>query len=124
MASSGKKNKTTMAKLSRENKLRERRLGKQAKRDARKSQAAHLAQPEGTLDAATMEGAHTEGAQPAPEQAALDSVEEESTHRPPAHDLTTEKAIKHLFPREAAQAVRLEAKQEHQPAGGADWATG
>lgn len=35
MASSGKK-KTTMAKLNRESKLRERRLDKQAKKDARK----------------------------------------------------------------------------------------
>ena len=35
MASSGKK-KTTMAKLTREGRLRERRLDKQAKRDARK----------------------------------------------------------------------------------------
>ena len=35
MASSGKK-KTTMAKLNRERKLRERRLDKQAKKDARK----------------------------------------------------------------------------------------
>jgi hypothetical protein len=35
MASSGKK-RTTMAKLTRENRLRERRLDKQAKRDARK----------------------------------------------------------------------------------------
>jgi hypothetical protein len=35
MASSGKK-KTTMAKLTRENKLRERRLDKKAKKDARK----------------------------------------------------------------------------------------
>jgi hypothetical protein len=35
MASSGKK-KTTMAKLTRESKLRERRLDKQAKKDARK----------------------------------------------------------------------------------------
>ena len=35
MGSSGKK-KTTMAKLARENRLRERRLNKQAKKDARK----------------------------------------------------------------------------------------
>jgi hypothetical protein len=35
MASSGKK-KTTMAKLTRESRLRERRLDKQAKKDARK----------------------------------------------------------------------------------------
>ena len=42
MASSGKK-KTTMAKLNRERKLRERRLDKQIKKDARK-QASHLGQ--------------------------------------------------------------------------------
>ena len=39
-ASSGKK-KTTMAKLTRESKLRERRLDKQAKKDARKRAPAH-----------------------------------------------------------------------------------
>ncbi|MFL5818538.1 MAG: hypothetical protein ACJ76L_13175 [Conexibacter sp.] len=39
MASNGKK-KTTMAKLTRETKLRERRLDKQAKKDARKRAAA------------------------------------------------------------------------------------
>jgi len=40
MASSAK-NKTTMAKLNREKKLRERRLDKQAKKDARKQESAH-----------------------------------------------------------------------------------
>jgi hypothetical protein len=39
MASSGKK-KTTMAKLNRERKLRERRLDKQARKEARKAAAA------------------------------------------------------------------------------------
>lgn len=39
MASSAKK-KATFAKLNRENKLRERRLEKQAKKDARKQEAA------------------------------------------------------------------------------------
>lgn len=39
MASRGKK-KTTMAKLSREARLRERRMDKQARKDARKQQAA------------------------------------------------------------------------------------
>jgi len=39
MASKGKK-KTTMAKLNREAKLRERRLDKQARKDARKREAA------------------------------------------------------------------------------------
>ena len=40
MASSGKR-KTTMAKLNRERKLRERRVDKQAKKDARKQAATH-----------------------------------------------------------------------------------
>jgi hypothetical protein len=40
MASSGKR-KTTMAKLARESRLRERRLEKQARKDARKYAAAH-----------------------------------------------------------------------------------
>ena len=43
MASSGKK-KTTMAKLNRERKLRERRLDKQTKKDARKQASHHHAQ--------------------------------------------------------------------------------
>ena len=49
MASSGKK-KTTMAKLTRERKLHERRLDKQARKDARKQAAAlHPGQPGGGL---------------------------------------------------------------------------
>jgi hypothetical protein len=49
MASSGKK-KTTMAKLTRESRLRERRLDKQAKKNARKQAAAHQpGQPSDTL---------------------------------------------------------------------------
>jgi hypothetical protein len=40
MASTGKK-KTTMAKLARESRLRERRLEKQVRKDARKRAAAH-----------------------------------------------------------------------------------
>ena len=47
MASSGKK-KTTMAKLARESKLRERRMEKQARKDARKHAAATEPQPDGT----------------------------------------------------------------------------
>ena len=43
MASSGKK-KTTMAKLNRERKLRERRLDKQTRKDARKQASDHDAQ--------------------------------------------------------------------------------
>jgi hypothetical protein len=49
MASRGKK-KTTMAKLTRESRLRERRLDKQARKDARKQAAADEAdRPEVTL---------------------------------------------------------------------------
>jgi hypothetical protein len=49
MASSGKK-KTTMAKLNRESRMRERRLDKQARKDARKLEAARVADgPEVTL---------------------------------------------------------------------------
>jgi hypothetical protein len=56
MASSGKK-KTTMAKLTRESRLRERRLDKQAKKDARKHAPAHQADgPADTLNAATGDG--------------------------------------------------------------------
>jgi hypothetical protein len=49
MASSGKK-KTTMAKLTRESRLRERRLDKKAKKDARKHASANQpGQPSDTL---------------------------------------------------------------------------
>ena len=69
MASSGKK-KTTMAKLTRESKLRERRLDKQAKREARKhappDSSEGLGEP---LNPPT-----GESAQPAPEQPALEPV--------------------------------------------------
>ena len=47
MASNGKK-KTTMAKLTRETKLRERRLDKAAKKDARKRASAEI--PAGVTD--------------------------------------------------------------------------
>ena len=57
MASSGKK-KTTMAKLTRESRLRERRLDKQAKKDARKlAPARDPDSPEDILDAPTEEPA-------------------------------------------------------------------
>jgi hypothetical protein len=57
MASSGKK-KTTMAKLTRESRLRERRLDKQAKKDARRHAAADAPhRPDDTLDATTDESA-------------------------------------------------------------------
>jgi hypothetical protein len=52
MASSGKK-KTTMAKLTRESRLRERRLEKQAKKDARKHAPADHPQPPGEARHAT-----------------------------------------------------------------------
>ncbi len=53
MASSGKK-KTTMAKLARESRLRERRMEKQAKKDARKQAPALDPEwPGDTLDAAS-----------------------------------------------------------------------
>jgi hypothetical protein len=56
MASSGKK-KTTMAKLTRESRLRERRLDKQAKKDARKHAPTHHADgPGDTVNAATGDG--------------------------------------------------------------------
>jgi len=53
MASSSKK-KTTMAKLNRENALRERRLRKQARKDARKQAAAEGATPPAEAPAAEM----------------------------------------------------------------------
>jgi hypothetical protein len=66
MASSGKK-KTTMAKLTRESKLRERRLDKQAKKDARKRASAH---GDGeTLNAETAEPAGPGSGEPALETA-------------------------------------------------------
>lgn len=58
MASNAKK-KTTMAKLQRENKVRERRLIKQARKEARKLEASRPAVPSG-------DGAATEA--PAPEE--------------------------------------------------------
>ena len=64
MASGGKK--TTMAKLARESRLRERRLIKQAKKEARKQAPSdHLDSPGGALSTTT-----TEAAQPPPGQAA------------------------------------------------------
>jgi hypothetical protein len=65
MASSGKK-KTTMAKLSRESRLRERRLDKQAKKDARKLAVAHHSDSPGdTIDATTSESSRTGAGEPA-----------------------------------------------------------
>ncbi|TMK97009.1 MAG: hypothetical protein E6G34_12815 [Actinobacteria bacterium] len=65
MASSGKK-KTTMAKLARESRLRERRQEKQAKKDARKLASAQGPdRPSDTLIPAIDESARTEARQPA-----------------------------------------------------------
>jgi hypothetical protein len=70
MASSGKK-KTTMAKLTRESRLRERRLDKQAKKDARKRAAAHqAAEPTQTPTGNDDEPASPAVGQPAPDAAA------------------------------------------------------
>jgi hypothetical protein len=67
MASSGKK-KTTMAKLTRESRLRERRLDKQAKKDARKLAPAHDPDSLGEiLDTVPDESGPTPSEQPAPE---------------------------------------------------------
>jgi hypothetical protein len=69
MASKGKK-KTTMAKLARESRLRERRVHKQAKKDARKrAPSDHSDSTDGSLNVTT-----TEAAQPDPGQAALEPV--------------------------------------------------
>ena len=65
MASSSKK-KTTMAKLTRESKLRERRLDKQAKKEARKQASAdHPDRLGDPLNATTSEPARTAAEQPA-----------------------------------------------------------
>ncbi len=65
MASSGKK-KTTMAKLTRESRLRERRLDKQAKKDARKLAPAHSSDWLGdAIDATSSESSTTGAGEPA-----------------------------------------------------------
>jgi hypothetical protein len=65
MASSGKK-KTTMAKLMRESRLRERRIDKQARKDARKNGTLIEAdEPADTLEGAGGEAAELDAAQPA-----------------------------------------------------------
>jgi hypothetical protein len=68
MASSGKK-KTTMAKLTRERRLRERRLDKQAKKDARKYAAAHPEESSDVLTGDVGEPAGPDAGQPALEAA-------------------------------------------------------
>jgi hypothetical protein len=65
MASSGKK-KTTMAKLTRESRLRERRLDKKAKKDARRNAPAPQPDPAGDpLDVTSDESALPDDGQPA-----------------------------------------------------------
>ncbi len=67
MASGGKK-KTTMAKLARESRLRERRLQKQAKKDARRLAPAHDPDwPGDILNSTTSESDTTGVAQPTQE---------------------------------------------------------
>ena len=63
MSSRGKK-KTTMAKLSRESRLRERRLDKQARKDARKNAPAQPDQPEDMLEATIGDPALSAAEQP------------------------------------------------------------
>jgi hypothetical protein len=75
MASRGKK-KTTMAKLNRERKLRERRLDKQAKKDAR--QHASAQHPQQTDDALTGDGGHSIGS--GAEPPALEPVAQSHIH--------------------------------------------
>jgi len=69
MASSGKK-KTTMAKLNRESRLRERRLDKQMRKDARKAAAAHPGDPGEPGD--TLTGQPGESDEPGAGQPAVD----------------------------------------------------
>jgi hypothetical protein len=62
---SGSKKKTTMAKLTRESKLRERRLDKQAKKDARKQASAdHPDRPGDPLTETWSEPAQTAAGEP------------------------------------------------------------
>jgi hypothetical protein len=70
MASSSGKKKTTMAKRARENRLRERRADKQAKKDARKqAHADHLNSPGDALNAMSADAAELH-----PGQVALEPV--------------------------------------------------
>lgn len=71
MGSSGKR-KTTMAKLARENRLRERRLNKQAKRDARKQASTdQLYTTAGSADEALQTPSQVEPPDPRDKEAAL-----------------------------------------------------
>jgi hypothetical protein len=67
MASRGKK-KTTMAKLTRESRLRQRRVEKQARKDARKEAAMNPQdQPSDELTESDLEGQTGQGRQPTPD---------------------------------------------------------
>ncbi len=70
MASSGKK-KTTMAKLSRESRLRERRLDKQARKNARKYAAAHPEETANDAPADAVEGPTEPGTGPLPVESSV-----------------------------------------------------
>jgi hypothetical protein len=70
MASSSKK-KTTFAKMNREAAVRERRILKQAKKDARKLAAANP--PDEQIDASTGDESETDETEPAPEPALADA---------------------------------------------------
>jgi hypothetical protein len=83
MAASGKK-KTTMAKLARESRLRERRLEKQAKKDARKqAPAPHPEWPGDTLNATAEESAQTDTGQSTPSIAGARTAPPSSSIGPP-----------------------------------------
>jgi hypothetical protein len=74
MASSGKK-KTTMAKLDRERRMRERRMDKQARKDARKQMAAQGLDAPGDTQDDTLTGEPTDApAPPADGQPTLQAV--------------------------------------------------
>jgi hypothetical protein len=73
MASSGKK-KTTMAKLNRESRMRERRLDKQARKDARKRAAAQSPEvPADTLTGQNIESIGLDSPQP-PSEAGIPAL--------------------------------------------------
>jgi hypothetical protein len=82
MASSGKR-KTTMAKLTRESRLRERRLDKQARKDARKQAAANpeVAAEQSDEPSHTLSGDDDASASASPdaEQPALEAVPQAPT---------------------------------------------
>jgi hypothetical protein len=81
MGSSGKK-KTTMAKLMRESRLRERRLDKQARKDARKAAAA-----EGSTLIAQPLGADGEPIEPDAAQPDAEPIEPDAAAQPDAEPL-------------------------------------